>query len=290
MRLIRRACAAVVASTMLGVVAVAASTAAPASAAGCTLATTNGTITRTIVTSSGVRTYLLHVPSGLTGSSVPLLLSDHGGGAFAAYQQSVTQWSPYADSHNFIVAYPQAIADYWDYSQGSYDVSYLKQVVSDIKGTWCIDPHRVFSDGWSNGALMSQRMACDTPNLFASAVSWAGADPTIPNFDANGVTGSPCTPSRPVAVGIFQGANDPISSPSIGQQNTNDWVGRDGCPAMPISSSDNYGTLLQYQPCNSGVAVWWRVMSNQQHTWPTGTAGQDLRDHMWSFLNNYPLP
>src|SRR5713101_5860044 len=116
-----------------------------AHAAGCSLASTNGTVTRLI----GARTYTLHVPAGLAGPQVPLLLSMHGASGFSAEQEFVTGWSPYADAHRFIVAYPQGVSNLWDIQQNSYDVTFLRQLVADISGTWCVDPHRVFSDGHS---------------------------------------------------------------------------------------------------------------------------------------------
>jgi polyhydroxybutyrate depolymerase len=290
MRILRGGCAAATAIMMLGPVVIATSSAGPASASGCTLASTNGTITRTMAT----RTYNLHVPAGLTGTSVPLLISNPGAGNTAAMQESDSGWSPYADSHHFVVAYTQAVNDYFDYEQGSYDVTYIKNVVSDIEASWCIDTHRVFNDGWSNGAIMSQRMACDAATVFASVTSWEGGDPTIPNGYPP-TAGTPCAPIRPIAVGIFQGQIDPVSNSVVGQQNVNSWVSRDGCPPSPTNSTDAYGTLARYQPCRASVALWWRVESNVTHEWPgasTGQAaiGQDLRDRLWTFLTSFTLP
>jgi polyhydroxybutyrate depolymerase len=249
-----------------------------AHAAGCTLAPTNGTVMRFV----GARTYTLHVPAGLAGPQVPLLLSMHGASGFSAEQEFVTGWSPYADAHHFIVAYPQGVSNLWDINQNSYDVTFLRQVVADISSTWCVDPHRVFSDGHSNGAIMSMRLACDAGNVFASSVEYAGADPTS--------LGSPCTPSRPIAVGLFHGNSDSVAPIGLDQQARDKWLGRDTCPSSPAHSVDAYGTLDTYSPCAAGVSVSWRVLFNQNHGWPTGAAGQDQRDKMWTFLTANVLP
>src|SRR5438067_1468350 len=95
-------------TVLLAAAALAALTAgAPVAAAatpGCTLTTTGGTVTRTL----GTRTYELHVPAGLTGTQVPLLLSLHGAGSNGTQDESFTGWSGFADAHEFIVAYPDA--------------------------------------------------------------------------------------------------------------------------------------------------------------------------------------
>ncbi|MFE3228969.1 alpha/beta hydrolase family esterase [Nocardia sp. NPDC059228] len=259
-----------------------------ASAAGCTLTPTGGTVPRMI----GTRSYTLNVPQGLTGSAVGLLISLHGTGDTSAGIERETGWSSYAAAHNFIVAYPQGTEfdKTWHFEQGSVDVTFLKQVVTDIESTWCVDTHRVYADGWSDGAIMSQRMACDAADLFAAVTSWEGTDPTDPNPLEPSAVGTPCTPSRPIAVGIFQGAFDPISNLVVGLANVRDWTRRNRCPATADPTSDRYGTHTNYQPCAAGTNVAWRVEYNTTHQWPTGAIGQDLRDQLWNFLDSRTLP
>src|SRR4051794_8640559 len=79
-------------------------------APGCTLQPTSGTTTRIL----GARTYELHVPSGLTRSRVPLLITMHGFSSWGRAHESDTGWSRYADAHGFIVAYPNGVANAWD--------------------------------------------------------------------------------------------------------------------------------------------------------------------------------
>lgn len=269
-------------------------------AAQCALTPTNGTVVRTI----GSRIYRLFVPAGLTGRSVSLLLAEHGNASNAADFEQVSGWSPYAAAHNFIVAYPQGnannqipnagdglVGNDWLFSQGSADVTFLRAVVADIAATWCVDPKRVYSSGWSDGAIMSQRMACDAPDVFASATSWEGADPTLPNptFLIPSPP-TPCTPARPISVGVFQGQLDTISDQAIGLANATAWVHRDACPAVPVRTTDTYGTTSKFGPCGSGTAVWWRVVNGLMHVWPSGAIGQDLRDKLWGFMTSYTLP
>jgi polyhydroxybutyrate depolymerase len=254
---------------------------ASATTPGCWLASTNGTVTRTL----NARYYQLHVPQGLTGTQVPLLLSLHGAGSNGQEDEHFTGWSTFADAHNFIVAYPDAQgypSGVWDpYSQKSADVTFIRQVVGDIASHWCIDPKRIYVDGWSNGAVMSQRVACDAADLVGAATSYGGGDPTAAG------TAAPCKPSRPISVGLIVGQYD-FTYAGLAQDATL-WQGTDACSTTPASETDQYGSQSTYS-CASGTQLWTRVVSNTSHNWPSGAQGEDQRQRMWAFFQANPLP
>jgi len=256
--------------------------AATAAEPGCTLTPTAGTVTKTL----GSRTYNVNVPAGLTGTQVPLLLSLHGFGSTGSQDETFTGWTPFAAAHHFIVAYPQARpSEYgggWDpCTANSEDVTYLRDVVADISSTWCVDPARVHVDGWSNGAVMSQRMACAAPGVFASSTSYGGGTPTLSGFAAG------CTPSRPISVGLFAGQWD-FTYAGLGQ-NASEWRAVDGCAATPAHSSDQYGATDAYA-CAAGTTVLARVVNLTSHNWPSGAQGEDQRTRMWAFFTANPKP
>lgn len=257
---------------------------APAAAAtttGCMLKATGGTVTRTL----GSRAYQLHVPAGLAGTQVPLLLSLHGAGSNGFQDEYFTGWSQFADAHGFIAAYPDAQgypSGVWDpYSASSPDVPFLRQVVSDISSTWCVDPHRIYTDGWSNGAVMSQRAACAAPDLFAAATSYGGGDPTA------AAAATPCTPSRPISVGMIVGQED-FTFAGLAQD-ASLWKATDSCSSTAAQETDPYGSSSTYS-CAGGTQVLTRVVSNTSHNWPSGAQGEDQRQRMWAFLQTNPLP
>ena len=260
-----------------GALAASASAATP----GCTLTATNGTVTRTL----NGRYYQLHVPQGLTGTQVPLLLSLHGAGSNGTEDEYFTGWSQFADAHDFIVAYPDAQGypfGVWDpYTPNSADVTFVRQVANDISGSWCVDPQRIYVDGWSNGAVMSQRVACNAADQFAAATSYAGGDPTALGAAA------PCKPSRPISVGLLAGQED-FTFAGLAQ-NTNEWSGIDGCSSPPTQESDTYGSTSTYA-CAAGTEVFSRVVNNTSHNWPFGAQGADQRARMWAFYQANPLP
>jgi polyhydroxybutyrate depolymerase len=244
---------------------------------GCTLTPTNGTTTRTL----GARSYELHVPPGLTRSA-PLLITMHGLTSWGRAHEFDTGWSQFADSHTFIVAYPNGFANSWNFNQASYDVSFLRSVAADIASRWCVNRRRIYASGHSNGAFMAQRLACDAPDVFASVTEYAGGSPE--SF------GSPCRPSRGIAVGLFHGDADFVVQPSSGERARDEWVARDRCPRAPTSESVSEGVLLRWSGCADGSEVIWRTYPGQSHLWPRGARGEDMRNRMWGFLQAHRRP
>lgn len=270
--------AAVCAAALLSVAAPVAS----AAESGCTLSSTNGTVSRSL----GGRSYLVNVPAGLSASQVPLLVSLHGAGSTGSQDELFTGWSSFAASHGFIVAYPQArpfdFGGVWDpYTSTSEDYSFLRDVVADISATWCVDPRRVHLDGWSNGAVMSQREACEAADTFASATSYAGGPPDIPGV------AKACTPSRPISVGLLAGQFD-FTYPALAS-NASDWRARNGCGAAAVHTVDSYGSTDTYS-CAAGTKVFARVVNLTSHNWPSGAMGEDQRNRMWAFFAANPRP
>jgi polyhydroxybutyrate depolymerase len=270
-------------SAALATIAILSLAPANASAADCTLASTNGTVTQTL----GSQSYELHVPQGLTGTQVPLLVVLHGFGSNGSTVETFSGWSGFADSNNFIVAYPNARpatgGGAWDpYSNASPDVGFLRDVVADISATWCVDPRRVHVDGWSNGAVMSQRVACNAADQFASVTSYAGGTPTLAGFGAE-----PCNPSRPISVGLIVGQFD-FTFPAL-SQNTSEWRGYNSCAATGTRTTDAHGYQDVYS-CAAGTKVLSRVVSATSHNWPSGAKGADQRARMWAFFQANPLP
>jgi polyhydroxybutyrate depolymerase len=271
---------AVVAGALLAAAAVPGS--ASAATPGCTLASTGGSVNKTL----NGRSYRLNVPAGLTGTEVPLLLGLHGFGSTGSQFETFTGWTPFAASRGFIVAYPQArpsqYGGAWDpYTASSPDVQFLRDVVDHISATYCVDPRRVHVDGWSNGAVMSQRVACAAADKFASATSYGGGTPTLAGF----ATG--CNPSRPISVGLFAGQWD-FTYAGLAQ-NASEWRAVNSCAATPTHTNDAYGSTDAYS-CAVGTTVLARVVSLTSHNWPSGDAGQDQRNRMWAFMSANPLP
>lgn len=260
-----------------------AQTAAPAVAA-CSLKPTGGTVTGVVWMGFVARSYNVRVPSGMTGS-VPLLLSHHGLGSNAFFQEVATGWSGYADSKKFIVAYPAGSAwgQAWDFTSGSDDVAFVKKLVTQLKTKYCIDPDRLYAEGGSLGGYMTQRMLCDAEDVFAAGVSTISGELTVGG----------CSVNRAVPVGIVNVEKDPLFPTSPQSTDSRDaWLERNGCDQDDYATETNaYGLNARlYSSCDDGTEVLWRTYTGSSHAYPTGNAQQDFHDRVWTFLQANPMP
>jgi polyhydroxybutyrate depolymerase len=209
---------------------------------------------------------------------VPLLLSLHGDGGNGFADELSTGWSVFAETHNFIVAYPDARgypAGTWHpYTSPEPDVTLLRQVVADISTHWCINPNEIYLDGWSSGAIMSQRAACEAADLFKAATSYDGMSPT-----AGGV--APCQPARPISIGLIVGQMDDATAGGLAP-NTAGWERYSSCSPTPTHEIDEWGFSDTYS-CTGGTQLLARVVTYTRHNWPYGPRGEDQRARMWSF-------
>jgi polyhydroxybutyrate depolymerase len=147
--------------------------------------------------SYGGRGMIVYVPAHLPPSGArALVVVLHGGLGNAqriasAQSESALNMDAAADRYGFIVAYlngtpvtlrlgPNFLG--WNAGGGCCgqsaanaidDVGYIKGAVGYLAGKYGIDPARVYGIGHSNGAMMAQRLMCQT-SLFAAAVAISG--------------------------------------------------------------------------------------------------------------------
>ena len=54
------------------------------------------------------------------------------------------------------------------------DVGFLKRLVTDVSGKFRVDSERIYITGFSNGAMMANRIACEASDLFAAVALVGG--------------------------------------------------------------------------------------------------------------------
>ena len=303
-----------------GTTTTAASSSAASTGSGCG-STGQGSTTLTSSIDGHVRTAVVHVPTGYSGSTkVALVLNMHGSGATALDQEAFSGMDATSDSDGFIVAYPQGlIADGagfdWNVPDqpliggravpaGSPDdVTFLTDLVGVLEHHYCINASQVYATGFSGGARMSSQLACDASNVFAAVAPVSGLrHPT------------PCPGARPVPVIAFHGTADPVdpyngngqaywtySVPVAAQ----DWAQQDGCAATPSTSQLGANvTLTVYGACQGGSVVELNTITGEGHEWPDGPTvprvlsralgpqsdAIDANTTIWSFFQAHPLP
>jgi polyhydroxybutyrate depolymerase len=294
-------------------------TTAAASGSGCGTAASSNTLTLTF--DSHVRTVIVHVPSGYTGSQqLPLVLNMHGSGSTALEQEGFTGMDAASDSDGFIVAYPQALipdGSGFDWNVpgvpliggrpvpagAADDVAFLTALPGVLGHTYCIDPKRVYATGFSGGARTASQLGCDSSSVFAAVAPVSGL--RLP---------TPCPTTRPVPVLTFHGIADPID-PYNGhgqeywtysvQDAAQMWATEDGCSSTPATSTpDPTVTLTEYSGCRDGTVVELYSIAGEGHEWPNGphlpksltrllgpqTTAIDANSVMWAFFEAHPLP
>jgi polyhydroxybutyrate depolymerase len=234
------------------------------------------------------RTYTVHTPAGVSHPA-GLVVNLHGVGGTGRGQEAVTHYDAVADAHGFVVVYPDGIDNSWADGRGATeadakgvdDVGFITALVGQLVDQYGIDPGHVFATGMSDGAFMTNRLACDRADVFAAIAPVSG---TL------GAT-VPCAPSRPVAVlethgtadavipfdgGLVVGKAGPSTVLAAGAMAAR-WRGVDGCPGAPAENTlPGVGTGANVHrfatgPCADGTDVVFIQIDGAGHAWPGGT-------------------
>lgn len=267
-----------------------------------------GDFTRVLAFDGRTRNYLLHVPPDVgSTTSPPLLLAFHGVPSGPQEIRSITGFDALADRERFVVAYPQAVDDWWTgcancnsqaFLLNIDDVGFVRALIRQLEADVGIDLRRVYAAGFSNGALFTQRLACDAADqiaAFASVAATALEPDAVP----------PCEPDGRVPIVFFHGSLDPsfppngrafgdapteVSTLSIGETLAA-WVERNGCqPATPqrtaLPDVEPDGTTAareSWSGCGRGNVTFYEITGGG-HTWPGSPVdfsdflGPDSRD------------
>ena len=82
------------------------------------------------------------------------------------------------------------------------DVAFIRILVKTLVDEGIADPKRIYVTGPSNGGMMTLRLLCEAPELFAAAA------PIIASLPVD--TASKCKPTRPLPVLVINGTADPL--------------------------------------------------------------------------------
>lgn len=224
------------------------------------------------------RHYVVHKPVGIGDRPAPLVIALHGGVGTGKIMEDQTGLDAVADQHGFIVAYPDGIGRAWNagsccakpMKEKIDDVGFIRAVIADVKSHYKIDPTRVYGTGFSNGAMLLHRIACDAPDTFAAIAAVSGG-PMVSN----------CDERKPIPALLIQGRADPRIPWDGGdfqgsyRPSIKDIVSRFGkrneCSTQEQQTSNADGVLCQtLAGCRSGDEVSWCGVVGAGHQWPGG--------------------
>jgi len=252
----------------------------------------------TLVHGGETRAAIVHVPAvaDVADTSLPLVLMFHGWTSSAEDEVARTGLSVKAESAHFIVAYPRGIGGSWNAGhccgeamlRGIDDVGFVRALIDEIARSVCVDRARVYAMGFSNGAMMSHRLACDAADVIAAVVPASGVNVEDPVS---------CVPARPVPLLHVHGASDPLQ-PILGSlvtgsgsvEDTIDaWRDRNGCSPDHETTTPVAGTTCEaYTRCEAGSEVRVCLISDLGHEW--SVAPFSTTDVGWDFLARFSLP
>jgi polyhydroxybutyrate depolymerase len=254
------------------------------------------------------RTVHVHVPKTYDPTKpIPVVLNFHGYSSNAPEQDALAGMSAKADASGFIAVHPEGIGITQSWNAGACcgeamssaedDMAFVGKIIDQLAAKLCVDTHRVFATGMSNGGFLSHRLACEMSDRIAAVAPVAG------------VLGVPtCTPTRPMPVFHFHGTLDGLvpynGNPTQGfpsvKQTMSGWATRNGCTTTSRETSKKGEvTCVTYDGCKAGAEVSLCTVNGGGHTWPGGfpvpslghtTTDINATDAMWDFFVKHPLP
>ena len=162
------------------------------------------------------------------------------------------------------------------------DVAYARESVRLIEAAVSVDGDRRYAMGWSNGGFMAERLACETPELWAGIA--ADASSVVIGKDAesgHAMCDASFGPHGHLDMIHFSGTSDtavtwtgsawanPAGVPSA-LDDIARWVRRMGCSSR-LEQTYNDGTFsnLVWPDCRNGSRLEFMTARNGQHSWWT---------------------
>lgn len=184
---------------------------------------TPGDSTLTIHAGGQDRSVLLHVPSGVVGHELPLVIALHGDGDTSAnFVTGTTTLKSKSDADDFVLAAPQGITrnvvvgsqtvpnvdwDPYNDPPNNIDLALLDALKSQLVGTGSIDTKNVLVYGYSQGGFMSFRYAIAASDQLSCAAVLAAGDPY-----GGGRSGFVASAARKIPFSIQIGTADSLLS------------------------------------------------------------------------------
>jgi len=267
---------------------------------------------QTLIYDGETREYKVYIPASYDGStSFPLMFNFHGGDGNIASQVAVSDMRPIADTANFIIVYPQALADPNDGNSANWihkdptdhdDIFFVESIINTLSSEFMIDSDRVYACGYSLGGEFSYEVACRLNDKIAAVTAVAR---TMGQYQIDN-----CSPTHPAAIMTILGTDDQISPYDglvwagirfyISADETHTyWANHNSTDPDPtivdlpnINSSDE--SSVEKRTWSNGdncVSVQELKVNGGGHDWP-GTFGNmdiDASLEIWNFVSKYNI-
>lgn len=288
-----------------------------------------------LVPGQGARSYSVYSPPfDRDVGPFPALLALHGGGGSAMIQAATTTLNEFASTRKFYVVYLEGSGAIQTFNAGACcgsardqnvdDVAYVNAVLDDIAANYNVNTAKVFATGFSNGGMMSHRLACSVADRISGIATVGGASG---QFDADRNEYYTCNPARPIPVLQIHATNDrnyPFTGGfGDGLSNTDflsvdatiaDWIARNNVTSTAVIESATatttcyrYATPADASNPNAPVVLCKldppdvydaanEIVFGGGHSWPGGVRSPaassdtpvtdfDANTYLWGFLS-----
>jgi len=224
----------------------------------------------------------------------------HGVGGRGADMRSAG-FEPLAATQGAVVVYPDAFGGAWNDGRpgadpvvpgGVDDVRFLRLLIEETGARTGADVRRVAVVGFSNGAVMAGRVACELADRVAAVATIGGT--AGQGFEAS------CKPARPVAVMVVAGSNDrtvPYGGGRVADWGTRRrgsvaavedffafWRGQSGCSATQAVPALPQVSAARGTDCRTDAAIVRYRVNGGGHEW-FRPPNLDTTNVVWDFLS-----
>lgn len=242
------------------------------------------------------REYLTLTPSWVApDSALPIVVALHGLTVDRFAMLDAAAWRAEVQRRGFVAVFPQGFGNSWNVGPCCPpanllqvdDVAFLDSVIAAAKSLPGVDPERVYLTGFSAGALMTYRYACERAAVLRAIAPIAGVNLTR------------CSPGRPLALLHQHSDPDPVvpfdGSIGVGQLVSSEptpavldtvgaWAAANGCTTESkwtavVASVDE----MIWRGCRGDAAVRLIRLKGLGHEWPR-TADYDGLAGMLDFF------
>jgi len=264
---------------------------------------------RTMVFQGQQRNFILYVPSNLPADfRPPLVFVLHGFTQNSSAIMAFSGFNALAENQNFVVAYADGVGNAWNTNSGfpggstADDVGFLNTLIDSLQAELAIDTTRVYACGFSAGAFMSHRLACELSYRIRAIAAVSGT--------MSSAAFSACNPSNSVPVLQIHGTADAVVSygggfANVAVESTMDfWAQRNACGGtpsvepLPDSNTADGSTVERhvYGSCTTGAETELLKVLSGGHSWPgdlgssgVGNTNRDINasQEIWNFFNRF---
>ena len=147
----------------------------------------------------------------------------------------------------------------------SSDLAFVDAMVALFESQLCVDKSRIFSVGFSMGAIMTITLGCNRSDVFRGIAPMSGSLP------------SPCPTGQHIAYWASHGTNDTTIPIANGEAARDEFVKRNHCGTQTSAADAN--NCVTYQGCDQGYPVTWCTFSGVHE--PAPFAGPEI----WQFIS-----